>query len=100
MKTPREILLNAHKEVQPRLYGLRQQFLRDLASRFQVSQQQQPGVVDSRLPGWREILVFIRWHLAGLAAIWLIVAVLRVSDTQVDDSPSAQAKAAPPRAFV
>jgi hypothetical protein len=99
MKTPREILLNSHKEAQPRLDGLRQKFLRDLASPLQFPQQQ-PGVVVSSVPGWREILVFVRWHLAGLAAIWLIVAVLKVSDTQVDDSPPAQAKAAPPRTFV
>jgi hypothetical protein len=94
MKTPREVLFSKHKGIEPRLDGLRQEFLRGLKLPAQIAPQQQPNV-GSSVWDWREILLFARWHLTGLAVIWLLVVILRISDGMAETRPSVHAKAAP-----
>ncbi len=49
------------------------------------------------VPWWREVLLPLRWHLAGLSAAWLVVALLNLNSSATptagvarNDSPSPQ----------
>jgi hypothetical protein len=74
MKTPREILLRHHQAASPKLDGIR------------------AGVVGEIAPktfSWRDMVLSLRWHLAGLSAAWMLVALLNTdhSPTVVAISP-------------
>jgi hypothetical protein len=63
MKTPKEILLQRHQTIEPKLNAVRQNVLATLSK---------PGVAQS----WREFILAARWHLAGLSAVWMAVLFL------------------------
>jgi hypothetical protein len=67
MKTPREILLQQHQAAAPKLDALRAGVVAGLArppAREMVS--------------WRDFARSLRWHLAGLSAAWVAVALLNL----------------------
>lgn len=67
MKTPRDILLQHHRAATTKLDAIRRDVLgatNEQASRNSWS--------------WREFLWPLRWHLAGMSAIWLIVIFLHM----------------------
>jgi hypothetical protein len=63
MKTPKEILLQRHRAVESKLNAVRQNALAALA---------RPGLAQS----WREFVFSMRWHLAGMSAVWVVVLLL------------------------
>jgi hypothetical protein len=84
MKTPKEILLQRHQAMEPKLNDARRNALAALT---------RPGLAQT----WREFVFSIRWHLAGLSAVWLAVLLLNLdyapAPTTViarDKIPSAQ----------
>jgi hypothetical protein len=75
MKTPRELLFERHRSVEPELNALRESVLADMA------QDTHRGTTPSRpAPGnsLRALVRSWRWHLAGLSAAWLIVLFLSI----------------------
>jgi hypothetical protein len=68
MKTPKEILLQRHGAVEPQLNAVRQNALAAL---------NRPALGQA----CREFLLSMRWHLAGMAAIWLTVLFLQFDST-------------------
>lgn len=68
MKTPREILLEHHRAVTPRLDTIRRDVL---------------GAANKQASGnswsWRDFLLSLRWHLAGMSATWAVIIFLHVS---------------------
>jgi hypothetical protein len=64
VKTPREILLQHHRQVQPKLDAIRHAMLAE-----------EPEPTNPRM-SLREMLHTLRWHLAGISAVWLLVLVL------------------------
>jgi hypothetical protein len=68
MKTPREILLQRHQPVEPKLDAVRQNALASL---------ERPGIAQS----WREFVFSMRWHLAGMSAVWIAVLLLNLDST-------------------
>ena len=66
VKTPREILLERHRDAETKLDGLRQQ----------LAAPPPAEAIPLRTRLIRELLLPLRWHLAGISAVWLIVAVL------------------------
>ena len=50
--------------------------------------------------GWRELIPAVRWHLPGLAATWLLVALFRLADSSPATAPLVEAKASSPRAVI
>jgi len=68
MKTPKEILLQRHEAVEPKLDAVRQNALSALA---------RPSLAQS----WRGFIFSIRWHLAGLSAVWMVVLLLSLDST-------------------
>lgn len=70
MKTPKELLLQRYEAVESKL---------DAARRNALATLPQPRA------GLREFLFTMRWHLAGLSAVWLAVFCLHLDF----NSPSA-----------
>jgi hypothetical protein len=68
MKTPREILLERHQQMEWKLDAVRRRALAACAVESQTS-----------APSWREWLLSLRWQLAGMGAVWLAVLILQGS---------------------
>src|SRR5688572_25126371 len=97
MKTPREILWQRHRSIEPKLDAVRQKalasltparthssraaLLRSLFARYIKAPRQRRPTRDLYGPsgrGLREMLLSFRWHLAGMSAAWILVAVLNI----------------------
>jgi hypothetical protein len=65
MKTPRELLLQRHQAIEPKLNAVRQNALVAL---------ERPGMAQS----WRMFVFSLRWHLAGISAVWIAVLLLNL----------------------
>jgi hypothetical protein len=87
MKTPREVLLQRHQSVTPRLDEIRGRVVADLAA----SPDREPHQLVARFVS--EFLLPLRWHLAGMSALWLLAALLSIDLTF---TPSQMAKASSP----
>ncbi|HLZ53972.1 MAG TPA: hypothetical protein VKS19_05785 [Verrucomicrobiae bacterium] len=74
MKTPREILMERHQAVAPKLDEIRETTVAAVCDRRFHS----PAVIDRRY-NWREFLYSLRWHLAGMGAAWLMIALLSLN---------------------
>ena len=75
MKTPREILIKRHQAIEPKLDAIRETAVASLNDRRTANS---PAVTDRRY-NWREFLFSLRWHLAGMSAVWLVVALLSLN---------------------
>ena len=107
MKTPREILWQQHRSVEPKLDDARRRALASLTPARTVAadvrRRTTRGNEESAslrrrlrfigsLPGLREMLLSLRWHLAGMTAAWILVAL-----SNIDHSPSPVATVAKER---
>ena len=78
MKTPREILIQRHEPTERKLDEIRRAVVWE-GRRVAVSETR---VADTAtLPGlsWREFFISLRWHLAGLGAVWLVIVLLSLN---------------------
>ena len=88
MKTLREVLLEKHRRVEPKLDAIREQVNAGLAAgntdtpgrSKQMAREWQPDASAFQI-GWRQLLWSLRWHLAGLSAVWLVVVALNIDHT-------------------
>ncbi len=78
MKKPREILFERHRAAEPNLDTLRQKTIARFATAPAVNSRTRPSAPSL----WRDLLLSLRWHLAGLSAAWLIVLVLNIDHSQ------------------
>ena len=87
MKTPREVLFEQHQAAEPKLDAIRERVVADLAPDAPVRANRMPPVMPRRASaleaGWRQLWWSLRWHLAGLSAVWLAVLAL-----SIDQSPA------------
>lgn len=83
MKTPGEILLQRHQNMEAKLNAVRH---RALAAAIR--------------PGWLEVGVSIRWHLAGLGAVWLLVLILNADAASDSTMTLARANIPSPRVIL
>src|SRR5258705_10500022 len=79
MKTPRELLLERHSAAEPKLDTLRQNTIARLAEEQGIARTGPSAPRSS----WRDLILSLRWHLAGLSAAWLVVLLLNI-----DHSPA------------
>ena len=107
MKTPRELLLSRHRAAEKKLDAIREQVVRQsaLASRetgeraaivsppFRRDPPLYPPV-SMLIRNWLDRLGSLRWHLAGLAAMWLLIGATKVATP--GGGAAAEAKAASP----
>jgi len=89
MKTLREVLFGRHQAAEPTLDAIRQKVVAGLtpgtsakaaARSERVDGDWQPGG-SALASGWRQLLWSLRWHLAGMAAAWLVAALLSIDRT-------------------
>jgi len=94
MKTPREILFQRHQATGPKLDAIRKAVVASVYDR----RTHLPAVTDRRYH-WREFLISLRWHLAGMATAWLVIVLLNLNIGQATNLASAipRAKIPPPQ---
>ncbi len=88
MKKPREILLQRHREAQPKLDAIRRAVV-----------VKETGGTDAQL-SLRDILHSLRWHLAGMSAVWLFVLILRADAGRAPVLAAAVPKPPPPQVMI
>jgi hypothetical protein len=87
MKTPRELLLQRHQAVEPKLDAVRRNALAAL---------ERPGIAQSL----REFVFSMRWHLAGMSAVWMAVLLLNLGYAPGSTVVIAQDKIPPARVLL
>ena len=88
MKTPKEILLEAHQAMEPRLAKLREEVLATELNRVVVVKKRQNIVAVIPVKIWNELIWPSRRAWAGLAAVWVALAVVHFA--QVEKGPAAK----------
>jgi hypothetical protein len=68
MKTPREILLQRHQAAAPKLDAIRADVVAGLA---------RPSAREEF--SWRDVVRSLRWHLAAMSVVWVVVGILNMS---------------------
>ena len=83
MKTPREILLARHQTAAPRLDAIRREVVRELNHKETKEQSWLEASVASLLGCpktiWRELILPSRRVWTGLAAVWVLVFAINLS---------------------
>jgi hypothetical protein len=95
MKTPREVLLNRHQAAEPRLDQIRRGVVAGLR-RQETKSRETPLLIAAAFKLWRELIVPARVTWAGIAALWLVIGVINL--TQADETTaSASVSSASPQ---
>jgi hypothetical protein len=71
MKTPRDVLLHHHESATSRLDAIRNKVIANLKTPPDGAPQRQTSA-----GFFREFLLPLRWHVAGMSALWVLAAVL------------------------
>jgi hypothetical protein len=102
MKTPREILLEQHQAIAPKLDAIRREVVAGLRPEDTKAQSWAIHLVSWCLRGsnklWRELVFPSRRIWAGLATAWLLI--LAVNFSLRDRSPAAATKSSSPEIFM
>lgn len=69
MKTPGELLLNRHREHEPKLDAIRREVVKGLGREVSADPAE-PGALTVL---WQELFVACRWWWRGLAAAWCVI---------------------------
>ena len=96
MRTVREVLLGRHRRVEPRLDAIRQEAI------GMLKQRTTQGHIRDWDRGsfawtWLSALRSLRWHLAGLGAAWLAIALLNIDHTSTAANLIAEHETPSPR---
>lgn len=99
MKTPREILLARHRAVEPKLDKIRRAVARELNNEA-TKEQSPPASLVSRFlccsqQIWNELIWPCRRTWAGLAAVWLAIALFHLSQRELRQPALAQTAPSP-----
>ena len=93
MKTLKELLFERHRDAEPALELARQEFLARLRDAQSQPRQERGGL--ERL--WGEYLFPLRWHLAGMSAVWLAVLLLHFDAAPAPAAAVAKSSSPDPR---
>ena len=83
MKTPREILLDRHRNAQPKLDAIRREVLAEFVQTKPAIEKPRPAPafsfssLASKL--WSELILPCRHIWAGLAAVWMLIVALHLA---------------------
>ena len=78
MKTPREILLNQHRIAETRLNQIRREVVANLRHK-ETAARETPLLLAAALKLWRELVLPARMAWAGIAAVWVVIGILSLS---------------------
>jgi len=90
MKTLKDLLLERHRSVEPKLDAAREELLAHLESSRAPVRREPSGLEHL----WLECLLPLRWHLAGIGAAW--IAILLLHGDTLPDQPRLFAQATLP----
>jgi hypothetical protein len=82
MKTPRELLLNQHRDKLPKLDAIREQVIAT-----EISQSQTADAANLNLPVrmllafWNELILPARRIWAGIAVVWCLIIVVNAAES-------------------
>ena len=77
MKTPIEILFGRHRGATPKLDTVRQAVIAGLAHAHDATEiLSQSDRSRSGPASFRDFVLSMRWHLAGIGAVWILVVLL------------------------
>jgi hypothetical protein len=97
MKTPRDILFARHQSTAPKLDAIRHEFVTELNNQATKEQSRPASLVTWFLGGskqlWLELIWPCRRIWTGLAAVWILIFIVNVS--QRDGSQTVIAKSTP-----
>jgi hypothetical protein len=95
MKTLKELLFERHRQAEPGLDLARKEFLARLGVK-QSPRPQSRGLHSF----WDEYLLPLRWHLAGMSVVWLLVLMLHLDVSPAPAAAVARQQAPGPRQVV
>jgi hypothetical protein len=93
MKTLKELLLERHRSAEPKLDVARGEFLAWLGGLRSPVRPERRGFEWV----WRECLLPVRWHLAGMGAVWLVILLLNADTSPGQAAHVATANPPPPQ---
>lgn len=102
MKTPRELLFGRHRSAESKLDVVRQNALSNLSRTpldNNVGDEVTSLILSEQRIGdsLRRLLLSLRWHLAGMSAIWLLVALLNIEHSPSPTATMAKENIPSPR---
>lgn len=80
MKTPREILLHQHRIAETRLNQIRREVVANLRQK-ETAVRKAPLLMAAALKLWRELVLPARMAWAGIAAVWIVIGILNLSES-------------------
>ena len=95
MKTPRQILFDRHRAAETKLDAVRQKVLASIAPAA-TSRCAEGNHAPGFFPSLRAVLQSLRWHIAGLSAVWALIVLLRVASDGAP-APTLAQQSAPQR---
>ena len=93
MKTPREILLQRHQTANAKLDQIRRVAVAGLTERPAAREQSLPIAIALKL--WRELIVPARVTWAGIAALWLVIGVINLTQADQTTTSASVSSASP-----
>jgi hypothetical protein len=75
MKAPREILFQRHQAAEPKLDAIRETVVASVDDRRAAN----PPAISGPDSHWREFWFSLRWPLAGMSAVWLMIVLLNLN---------------------
>ncbi len=97
MKTPREILLERHRNAETKLDAIRKEALAEFAATPATESAERFSISCAARGLWSELIQPYRRIWAGLAAVWVVILALNLAAGGGDSGPKmAQTKMTPP----
>ena len=98
MKTPREILFERHRSAEPKLDAIRQTLLARSRRREEAgAQAASPIRLLTTAASFRELLLSVRWHLAGMSAALAVAALLNMDPSHTPAQTTGKHSTSSPR---
>ncbi len=93
MKTPREILLQRHQTANAKLDQIRRVAVAGLTERPAAREQSLPIAIALKL--WRELVLPARVTWAGIAALWLVIGAINLTQADQTTTSASVSSASP-----
>jgi hypothetical protein len=96
MKTPREVLLNRHRSIEPKLSNIRQKVLNNRFGAESRIMESEVPTISGRFAAWFKLLRPFRFNLAGLGLTCLVILAFRLATPQTSNPVVAKSAAPSP----
>ena len=90
MKTPRDILLARHRAAEPKLDAIRKAVLAKAITPAPEPRPPRIGAFALGLTLWREVILPSRRAWSGLAATWMLIALINLAESRGSQGTTAK----------